>query len=929
MPTAESPAAAPHSGVIKTFYKRHLPSPPATSFSSLEGKQLFAEALLDGTMEGFFKLIEQFRTQDEPAYCGLASLAMVLNTLAIDPRRAWKGPWRWFHEQMLDCCLPILRVAEEGIVLHQAACLARCNGAKVEVRQSGSFSVEEFREDVRQASRSEAEHLIVSYSRKQFLQTGDGHFSPVGGYHAGKDLVLILDTARFKYPPHWVPLTELFEAMKRVDPTTSQPRGYLKMGAFPRLDSVLFTLKRRGEGWQQAPGFWQTSLPQLLASSAVDSAMTAIFAAVRSAPLQSLVHFVAVRQSSPCSDISDVPCSQPAVVTTLLNEIRGLELHRFVVDALKENSTCNACHALVQQADFLAERLTVFLLLAPKHVWNSIQNSSVLAEVGKLMEIAPSSILATELEYLGNQQSELTKDRIKIPDSSFSGANVSSPFFPNGNDEKLNSSERDSLEAKLSDQIKKHHSLHGAVAAKRQATTELLFFASVGDISRIKRICETWGIMVADESCRDYDKRTPLHLAAAEGCYSVVQWLLTEGKCDANPIDRFLRTPLEDAVRGDHGEVVQLLVSNGAKLYKKKEGGLVELRVSRLSGFVRMWDDDDEALQPEWEIDPKDLQILEKVGEGEFGTVHKAKWYGTIVAVKILRRSDAVAVGDFRTELNTLQKVHHPHAVQFLGAATHSQPYMIVTEFLPGGSLTDLFKRVHSGAAAPPSLRRATEMALDCARGMQYLHARNKNKMSCMHRDLKPANLMLGGIPHDSVDRDIAAELGVVKIADFGLSKSLAQNVSAARSRSRMDLDRDLEDGMEGHQLERYKLTGETGSYRYMAPEVFRHEPYNTKVDVYAFSMIAYELFEGAIPFGHLHPVEAARRAAMNHARPTWGKYNRFGKPVPQEIMTLVEECWDLHPDKRPSFSMIAKRLQVLFDAMPPDSKKKKKCCIM
>jgi hypothetical protein len=88
------------------------------------------------------------------------------------------------------------------------------------------------------------------------------------------------------------------------------------------------------------------------------------------------------------------------------------------------------------------------------------------------------------------------KDRIKIPDSSFSGANVSSPFFPNGNDEKLNSSERDSLEAKLSDQIKKHHSLHGAVAAKRQATTELLFFASVGDISRIKRICETWGIMV-------------------------------------------------------------------------------------------------------------------------------------------------------------------------------------------------------------------------------------------------------------------------------------------------------------------------------------------------------------------------------------------------------------------------------------------------
>lgn len=48
--------------------------------------------------------------------------------------------------------------------------------------------------------------------------------------------------------------------------------------------------------------------------------------------------------------------------------------------------------------------------------------------------------------------------------------------------------------------------------------------------------------------------------------------------------------------------------------------------------------------------------------------------------------------------------------------------------------------------------------------------------------------------------------------------------------------------------------------------------PLHLQVDVYAFSMIAYELFEGAIPFEHLHPVEAARRAAMNHARPVWGK---------------------------------------------------------
>ena len=57
----------------------------------MELKKLFVEAIQGGTMEGFFKLISYFQTQSEPAYCGLASLAMVLNALAVDPGRKWKG----------------------------------------------------------------------------------------------------------------------------------------------------------------------------------------------------------------------------------------------------------------------------------------------------------------------------------------------------------------------------------------------------------------------------------------------------------------------------------------------------------------------------------------------------------------------------------------------------------------------------------------------------------------------------------------------------------------------------------------------------------------------------------------------------------------------------------------------------------------------
>jgi glutathione gamma-glutamylcysteinyltransferase len=238
----------PPTGVKKTFYKRKLPTPPATEFSSTEGRLLFAEALQQGTMTGFFKLVEQYSTQDEPAFCGLASIAMVLNALSIDPKRPWKGSWRWFHEELLDCCLPLSKVAQEGVVLTQAACLAKCNGANVMLHRSGTFSLDDFRQAVIDTCTSGEEHLVVSYTRKAFSQTGDGHFSPIGGYHGARDLVLILDTARFKYPPHWVPLPMLYEAMGAIDPTTGQPRGYLRLSANVRPDSVLFTLDIRPDG---------------------------------------------------------------------------------------------------------------------------------------------------------------------------------------------------------------------------------------------------------------------------------------------------------------------------------------------------------------------------------------------------------------------------------------------------------------------------------------------------------------------------------------------------------------------------------------------------------------------------------------------------------------------------------------------------------
>jgi glutathione gamma-glutamylcysteinyltransferase len=216
----------------RTLYMRPLPF-TLQALDSKAGRCLFAEALLDGTMASYFRLAQQFHTQSDPAYCGLGSLVCALNALGIDPARPWKGPWRWFSEELLDCCKPLEEVRRLGLSLDEVACLARCSGTDVAIHRLGpECSVERFRAHVLESSTREgAPVLIVNYSRRALGQTGDGHFSPIGGYHAGSDRVLVLDTARFKYPPHWAPLELLFAAMQVHDGVTGLPRGWLGLRA--------------------------------------------------------------------------------------------------------------------------------------------------------------------------------------------------------------------------------------------------------------------------------------------------------------------------------------------------------------------------------------------------------------------------------------------------------------------------------------------------------------------------------------------------------------------------------------------------------------------------------------------------------------------------------------------------------------------------
>ncbi|KAG9406011.1 hypothetical protein AC1031_003935 [Aphanomyces cochlioides] len=225
--------------IPKSFHQRPLPS-TCVAFSSPEGRKLFQEAILGRFMATYFPLAEQFTTQTEPSFCGLTTLVMCLNALRVDPGRPWKSAWRWYSEEMLDCCTSVAAVKEKGLSFNEFVALARCQGlAAVETRATTEISLEAFRAAVCASCATPTEVLVINYSRKTLDQTGDGHFSPIGGYHAESDMVLVMDVARFKYPPHWVSLPLLYRAMQQIDASSGLPRGFISLRIDPSADDAI------------------------------------------------------------------------------------------------------------------------------------------------------------------------------------------------------------------------------------------------------------------------------------------------------------------------------------------------------------------------------------------------------------------------------------------------------------------------------------------------------------------------------------------------------------------------------------------------------------------------------------------------------------------------------------------------------------------
>ncbi|XP_027937082.1 serine/threonine-protein kinase CTR1-like isoform X2 [Vigna unguiculata] len=273
---------------------------------------------------------------------------------------------------------------------------------------------------------------------------------------------------------------------------------------------------------------------------------------------------------------------------------------------------------------------------------------------------------------------------------------------------------------------------------------------------------------------------------------------------------------------------------------------------------------DEEDLDIPW----SELILKENIGTGSFGTVLRADWRGSDVAVKILKVQgfDPGRFEEFLKEVSLMKRLRHPNIVLLMGAVIQPPKLSIVTEYLSRGSLYELLHMPNVGSSLSERCR--LKMAYDVASGMNYLH---QMRPPIVHRDLKSPNLLVD----DSY---------TVKVCDFGLSRTKANTFLSSKTAA--------------------------GTPEWMAPEVIRGELSNEKCDVFSFGVILWELVTLQQPWRHLNPSQVVAAVGFMDKRLDIPRH------VNPEVAALIELSWATEPWRRPSFSYILKCLQqIIADA--------------
>ncbi|KAL2345298.1 hypothetical protein Fmac_006583 [Flemingia macrophylla] len=249
-----------------------------------------------------------------------------------------------------------------------------------------------------------------------------------------------------------------------------------------------------------------------------------------------------------------------------------------------------------------------------------------------------------------------------------------------------------------------------------------------------------------------------------------------------------------------------------------------------------------------------------ELGRGGFGVVYKGELDdGTKIAVKRMEAGviSSKALDEFQAEIAVLSKVRHRHLVSLLGYSIEGNERILVYEYMPQGALSKHLFHWKSHELEPLSWKRRLNIALDVARGMEYLHT--LAHQSFIHRDLKPSNILLADDFRAKV-----SDFGLVKLAPEGEQKSVVTRLA--------------------------------GTFGYLAPEYAVTGKITTKADVFSFGVVLMELLTGLMALDENRPEESQYLAA-------WFWHIKSDK---KKLMAAIDTALDVKEETFESISIIA-----------------------
>ncbi|CAJ1077475.1 tyrosine-protein kinase SRK2 [Xyrichtys novacula] len=272
----------------------------------------------------------------------------------------------------------------------------------------------------------------------------------------------------------------------------------------------------------------------------------------------------------------------------------------------------------------------------------------------------------------------------------------------------------------------------------------------------------------------------------------------------------------------------------------------------------------------QWEIDRKSIQLLRKLGAGQFGEVFEGLWNETTaVAVKTLK-SGTMDAEDFLREAQIMKRLRHPKLIQLYAVCTMEEPIYIITELMKNGSLLEYLQKDKGTLLR---LSDQVEMAAQVAAGMAFLELQNY-----IHRDLAARNVLVG-------------ENNICKVADFGLARVFMkenENVYEAKEGSKFPV-------------------------KWTAPEAIQDNKFSIKSDVWSFGILLHEIMTfGQMPYPTMTNMQVVHKVVQGYRMPC-------SPGCPKVLHEIMLECWRENEHERPTFETLQWKLEDYFD-MDPNS---------